>query len=173
MTIVENLAEWKREFGEGWLTHLKKTGETYWKIYARVHNRAAPSGTGIDLSRCRLMLITTSGAYLRRSQTPFDAPNKIGDYTLRLFGSDTPLADIAFSHDHYDHTAVNADPQVLLPLKHLSDMVAEGKIGELSPSVISFCGYQPDVTRVLDELLPPILAQAKAEKVDGVLLVPA
>ena len=40
---------------------------------------------------------------------------------------------------------------MLLPLRHLADMVDEGVIGELTSSVISFMGYQPDITRVIDE----------------------
>ena len=173
MNIVENLAEWKKEFGQGWLAHLRQTGETYWKIYAWPHNGAAPAGPGIDLAQSRLMFITTAGVYLRDSQEPFDAASKIGDYSIRTFSPDTPFSDLAIAHDHYDHTAVNRDPQVLLPFQHLRQMTAEGVIGELAPSVISFCGYQPDVSRVIDEMIPEILAIAQAEKVDGALLVPA
>lgn len=171
--IVENLAEWKQAYGDGWLAHLKKTGETYWKIYARPHNRTAPSGPRIDLGHSRLLFITTAGTYLRDVQEPFDAASKTGDYSIRTFPSDTPFADLAIAHDHYDHTAVNADHQVLLPFEHLHEMVAEGIIGELAPSVISFCGYQPDVARVVEELIPQILNVARAEKVNGALLVPA
>jgi hypothetical protein len=33
---------------------------------------------------------------------------------------------------------VNADPQVLLPIRHLEELVAEEQIGELTSNVISF-----------------------------------
>lgn len=171
--ILEDLSGWEAEFEAGWLAHYKETGGFNWKIYNRPRNTTAPQGSGIDLAHSRLALISTAGGYLRDDQTPFDAENDLGDYTLRLFPSSTPFEAIAYAHTHYDHTAVEADPQVLLPLRHLENMVAGGKIGELAPSVISFMGYQPDVRRVVNELIPEIMAVAKAEKIDGALLVPA
>ena len=82
-------------------------------------------------------------------------------------------AQIAFAHTHYDHTAVNADQQVLLPLGHLHDLMAAGVIGALAPDVINFMGYQPDITRLLDETIPEILTAAQAMRLDGALLVPS
>ena len=141
--------------------------------YPRPHNSPLPPTPGIDLSQSRLLFITTAGAYLPASQTPFDAPHALGDYSLRLLPSDTPFTALAYAHEHYDHTAVTADPQVLLPLHHLTNMVADGRIGELAPSFISFMGYQPDLTRVVDELIPAVLSAAGALDVQAALLVPA
>jgi hypothetical protein len=103
----------------------------------------------------------------------FDAANPLGDYTIRRFPVTTPLESVAYAHTHYDHTAVKADPQVLIPLRHLADLVDEGVIGQLAPAVISFMGYQPDVTRTVHELIPAILAAVKAEAAQAALLVPA
>ena len=120
-----------------------------------------------------MLLISSAGGYLKASQTPFDAANALGDYTIRTFPVTTPFSDLAFAHDNYDHTAVDADPQVLLPLVHLQDLVAEGVIGALDPQVISFHGYQPDVRRTVNELIPAIRERVDKEKVDAALLVPA
>ena len=173
MKVLENRDEWKQDFEQGWLAHYQNTGEFNWKIYAKIKNNPLPVGPGLDLSKSRLLFISTAGAYLADSQEPFDAPHPLGDYTIRLFPTTTAFNGLAFAHDHYDHTAVNEDPQVLLPLRHLEAMVAARQIGELAPSVISFSGYQPDATRVVDELIPAILEAAKAEKPDAALLVPA
>lgn len=173
MEILENRDQWYAAYRAGWLAHLQETGQFDWKRYVHPRNSAAPAGRGIDLTKSRLMLITSSGAYLPALQEPFDAPHPIGDYSLRLFPSDTPFAALAYAHDHYDHTAVNADPQVLVPLRHLEALVAEGEIGELSLSVISFSGYMPDATRLIDETIPQIIKAAKEEQVRAVLLVPA
>jgi len=173
MEILENRAQWLATFREGWLAHYQQTGEQNWKIYNRPKNSAAPTGKGIALSNSRLVLIVSAGGYLRDGQVPFDAPNPLGDYTMRLFPIDTPFAALASAHEHYDHTAVNADPQVLVPLGHLADLVAEGAIGELASSVISFSGYQPVVTQVLDQTIPRILQAVQAEQADAALLVPA
>ena len=173
MEIIENLEQWRIDFEQGWLVHFYETGQTDFSRYPRMRNRTAPAGPGVDLARSRLALISTAGGYLPESQEPFDAPNPLGDYTIRRFPSSTPLDIIAYAHTHYDHTAVNTDPQVLLPLRHLDKMVAAGAIGELAPSVISYMGYQPDATRTVSELIPAILEIVKAEAVDAALLAPA
>jgi len=173
MQIVENLSQWAETYEETWLAHYEATGETNFKIYERPRNQEAPGVPGIDLTQSRLLLISSAGGYLKASQSPFDAANALGDYTIRTFPITTPFSDLAFAHDHYDHTAVDDDPQVLLPLAHLDDLVAEGAIGALVPQVISFHGYQPDVRRTVHELIPTILDIVDKKKVDAVLLVPA
>ncbi len=170
--IVENLEQWQTNY-DAWLARYQQSGELIYTDYPYVRNQTAPAGSGIDLAQSRLMLISTAGGFLRGAQEPFDAANDLGDYSIRLFPADTPFAAIAFAHEHYDHTAVTADPEVLLPLNHLADMTAEGKIGALAPSVISFCGYMPDMARIINEVIPPIMAIAQAEQVEGALLVPA
>jgi len=174
MEIFEDRDQWLAKFREGWLAHWQETGQFDWKRYPHPKNREAPAGPGLDLSRSRLVLISTAGAYLPGDgQLPFDAPNPLGDYTIRLFPAATALDRLAFAHGHYDPTAVEADPQVLVPLRHLESLAAEGVIGELAPSVISFMGYQPVVTRVVDELIPAILEATDAQQADAALLVPA
>jgi hypothetical protein len=173
MEILENRAAWEAAFRAGWLAHYERTGETDFKQYHRPKNSRAPAGPGIDLGQSRLVLISSAGGYLPASQQPFDAPNPLGDYSVRLLPSSTPLTTIAYAHDHYDHTAVDADPQVLVPLAHLAALVERGAIGTLTPHVISFMGYQPDVGRTLDALIPAIRAAVQAEGAQAALLVPS
>jgi hypothetical protein len=174
MDILENLEQWQTEYEQGWLAHYRETGEMDWKRYNRPKNGTAPAGPGVDLAGSRLALISSAGGYLRESQEPFSTDRAdLGDYTIRQFPSSTPLEALAFAHVAYDHTAVNEDPQVLVPLRHLEDLVSEGVIGELAPSVISFCGWLPDVVRTVNELIPTIVEVAKAEAIDAALLVPA
>lgn len=173
MEILENRAAWEAAYQTGWLAHYQQTGQLDWKLYNRPRNSQPVSGAGINLRQRRLVLIASAGAYLRETQTPFDAPNPLGDYSVRTFPVWTEFSQIAFAHDHYDHTAVNADPQVLLPLHHLDDLVAEGNLGDLAPRVINFSGYLPDVGRVLDETIPAILHEAHAQNARAALLVPA
>lgn len=173
MEVLDDRQAWFAEYQDNWLAHYQETGETNWKIYNRPRNSEAPAGPGVTLSQSRLVLITTAGGYLRDEQEPYDAENDLGDYTMRTFPSSTAFDALAFAHTHYDHRFVDEDPQVLVPLRHLEDMVAEGVIGELAPSVISCMGYQPNVLRVLDELIPLVIGQAKKEEVDAALLVPA
>ena len=172
MEIHENHDAWVKTFQERWLAEFQKTGMCDWSIYERPRNHTPVPGKGIDLAFSRLMLISSAGAYLAGKQAPFDAANLLGDYTIRVFSPETPFDRLAYAHEHYDHSAVNADPQVLLPLGHLGAMAAEGKVGELT-AVVSFMGYQPDVSRVLDETIRAILQVARDENADAALLVPA
>lgn len=173
MDILNDRDGWYQEYQQNWLKHFYDTGETLWKIYNPPHNSSQITGKGVDLSKSKLLLISSAGGYLKDSQETFDASNLLGDYTTRIFPSDTPLDTIAFAHEHYDHTAVNADPQVLLPLRHLETLVAEGIIGEVASNVVSFMGYQPDVTRLLDETIPAIREIVVEENPQAVLLVPS
>jgi hypothetical protein len=173
MEVLEDRAGWEATFRANWLAHYQQTGQLDFKQYNRPKNSVAPAGSAINLRQSRLVLISSAGGYLSASQEPFDAANDLGDYSIRLFPATTAFEQIAYAHDHYDHTAVNADPQVLLPLQHLADMVAEGQVGSLATNVISFMGYQPDVGRVLDELIPAISAAVQAEQAQAALLVPS
>ena len=172
MEIHENHDLWATTFQERWLAEFQRTGSCNWNIYERPRNQIPIPGPGVDLASSRLMLITSAGGYAPGTHAPFDASSPLGDYTMRVFSPDTPFDRLAFAHEHYDHIAVNADPQVLLPLGHLREMIAEGKIGGLT-SVVSFMGYQPDVSRVLDETIPAILQVAHEENAEAALLVPS
>ncbi|MBA3946894.1 MAG: hypothetical protein H0X37_20320 [Herpetosiphonaceae bacterium] len=173
MEILEDRAAWEATFRAGWLAHYARTGATDFKRYNRPTNSVAPAGAGVEISHSRLVLISSAGGYLPAKQAAFDAANPFGDYTIRCFPVTTPLLDIAYAHAHYDHTAVDADAQVLLPLGHLADLVAAGVIGSLTPNMISFMGYQPDVGRLLDELIPAMRAAVRAEGAEAALLVPS
>lgn len=172
MNIVDDRDAWFAHFSEGFLAHHEATGETDFKQYRYVKNTQAPSGPGLDLASKKLLLVTSSGAYLRRSQAAFDAPNPLGDYGVRALPQSTPLDEIAFAHEHYDHRYVDEDAQAVLPLRLMETLASEGRVGALAEMVVSFHGYTPDITRVLDETIPEILGMAKAQQVDAALLVP-
>jgi len=173
MNIIDNREQWHNEFNAGWLAHFQETGEADWKLYPRIHNSPISTRPGLELSRSRLGLISTAGGYLHAHQPPFDAANPLGDYSIRTFSIDIQFSELAYAHDHFDHAAVDSDPQVLLPLEHLKDIEREGVIGTLAPDVISFMGYQPDATRVVDEMIPIIVEHTKQQGWDAALLVPS
>lgn len=170
--IMENQRAWKETFRNNWLAALDARGVTDWSIYNHPRNANVPGTPGIPLASSRLMMITSAGAYLPREHEPFDAPNLYGDYSLRTFPSSTPLDGLAYAHGHYDQRMIEADPQVGLPLRHLHEMVEQGGLGSLAPSVVSFMGYQPDSARVVEEVVPRVVEIARGEEVDAALLAP-
>ena len=172
MEILENRDQWTQAYRQGWLANLEQTGLFNWQIYPLPKNKQSPAAPGVNLSESRLIFISSAGGYLRSSQEPFDAANPTGDYTVRTFPFTTPFQDLAFAHDHYDHAMIERDPQVALPLHHLQEIVAAGRVGSMTPSVVSFMGYQPDAARVVDEVVPRVLAIAREERAGAALLAP-
>ena len=173
MEIAENLQDWYTNFTEKWLAEYEQTGKIDWKLYSYIKNESAPESAGTNLAQSRLIFITSAGAYLDSGQQAFDASNDLGDYSIREIPFDTPFNKLKYAHEHYDHASVNEDPQALLPLLLLEEMRANGTIGELAPSFISFMGYQPDIKRVVEELIPPIIDMVKRAKAATALLVPS
>ena len=172
MEILADKAAWAAHYRANWHAEAQTTGRANWKVYQHPRNELAPGAPGVDLAVSRLLFITSAGAYLPGVQEPFDAASLFGDHTMRTFPSNTPLEALAYAHDHYDHQYIAADPQAALPLGHLAELVAAGRIGALTPSVISFMGYQPDSAGMVDELVPPVVAQAKEEHAQAALLAP-
>lgn len=173
MSVIDNRDQWLAEFKAGWHKIYAETGELDWKAYNLPKNTTTVSGPAVDLSKSKLVLITSGGFYMAGEQEPFDEPDKYGRYDIRLLPADVAPETYSISHTHYNHDAVNEDRQVLLPTKYLNEMAAAGEIGEMAPQIISFMGYQPDATRVEDETIPAILAACKEMEVTAALLVPA
>lgn len=173
MSIIDNREQWLADFQAGWLKTYLETGELDWQAYNLPKNETTVSGPAVDLSKSKLVLITTGGFYVAGEQEPMDEPDMHGRYDIRLLPADMAPEAYSISHNHYNHAAVNEDRQVLLPTSHLAEMVEAGQIGEMAPYIISFMGYQPDVTRVVDETIPAVLAACQEMEVTAALLVPA
>jgi D-proline reductase (dithiol) PrdB len=173
MYIVEEFEKWTSDFQQGWMKWIKQSKLANWKLYRYVKNEVSPPSKGLDLSKAKLLLISSAGAYLPAKDKPFDASNILGDYSIRTFPMTTPFSELEYAHEHYDQSAVREDAQVLLPLKHLQFLVEEKAVGSLSDVVISFMGYQPRVNKVVKKMIPEIVALVKREQIDAVLLVPS
>ena len=173
MKIADNLEEWNEDFRSGWLKGFKQNQKINWDLYSYVKNITSIKNSGIDLSKSRLMLISSAGGYLLNREDPFDAANPLGDYSIRLLPVSTTPGEIDFAHEHYDTTAVKKDLQVLLHFEHLTMLIGQGKIGGLCETAISFMGYQPDATKVVNHMVPEIMDIVFQGKADAVLLVPS
>jgi D-proline reductase (dithiol) PrdB len=171
--LIENRAAWAEHYNKNWLEHYHMTQEIDWRRYRYSRNKKTPSGSAIKLSHSKILFITSSGAYLKDRQEPFDAANDLGDYEIRKIPASVTFGELDYTHDHYDKTQVRQDSQVLLPLRHLEDLVIEGFIGGLTEDFISFMGYQPDITKIADHLIPEILKKVKEQQPDAVFLVPS
>ncbi|HUP21135.1 MAG TPA: glycine/sarcosine/betaine reductase selenoprotein B family protein [Gemmatimonadota bacterium] len=125
---------------------------------------------GRRFSECRAAVVTTGGFHLP-DQPGFDCDR--GDPTFREIPGDVPLADLRISHTHYDTRDARADPNILLPLDRLRELVAEGALGSVAPTHYSLMGYIPQVEALVGETAPAIVRRMGREEVDLALLTPA
>jgi D-proline reductase (dithiol) PrdB len=68
---------------------------------------------------------------------------------------------------------VLADPNILLPLDRLRELVAEGTLGSVAATHYSLMGYIPQVEALVGETAPAIVRRMGREEVDLALLTPA
>lgn len=124
------------------------------------------------LSQSRVALISTGGIHLR-SQEPFDVVRPDGDWSIRPIPSDTPTADIAVRHSHYNHGDADKDVNCMFPIDRLRELAAAGFIGGLTKTFFGLMGFVPNGRHVLEETAPEVARQLSAEGADVVLLTPS
>lgn len=118
----------------------------------------------------RMAVVTTGGFHLG-DQEPFDCD--AGDPSFRPIPADVRLGELEITHTHYDTRDAREDPNILLPLDRLHELVDEGVLGSLAPTHYSMMGYVPQVRVLVEETAPRIVEGMRSEEVDFALLTPA
>jgi D-proline reductase (dithiol) PrdB len=115
----------------------------------------------------RLGLVTTAGLHLRG-----DRPFVNADTSFRVFPTDTPASDLVQSHVSigFDRTAIQRDINVVLPLDRMRELVAQGVLGGLAPSVYTFMGAQRPPYDALEASGAEVGRRLRADGVDYVFL---
>jgi D-proline reductase (dithiol) PrdB len=126
------------------------------------------------LSESRIGLVI-SACMVMHGQPPFDAEKPDNDPTMRVIpsGIDPRVLENTYPGQGFDHTGLEADPNLLVPLDRLREMAAAGEIGELAPRVVSICGHLPKPRVLIEETAPQIANVFIEDAADAVLLVPA
>lgn len=126
------------------------------------------------LANCRVALITTGGIHLP-SQRPFDMENPDGDPSYREIPGDVALDSVTITHKYYDHRDADRDINVIFPLDHLRELVAQEVLGSIAPRHFGFMGHiDQDLVEVLNrETAPDVAAKLRDDQVDFTLLTPA
>jgi hypothetical protein len=121
------------------------------------------------LSQSRLGIVTTS--FLYRDDRPSDWPEGKAKHVYALGIDDVPAK--MYTEDlSWDKDATHTDDLgTFLPIQHAKDMVADGRLGSISPR---FYGVPTDYSqRRTNEIdAPAVLELVQADEVDVVLLVP-
>ncbi len=148
-----------------------------WAKSFRVVSDASPppwSELGRPLGQARLGLVTTAGLHLA-DQPAFDMTDPAGDPSFRLIPDDAPVESLRISHDYYDHRDAEQDPNIVLPIERLHELVVQGVVGSAAPRHISFMGHvlPPHLSRLIEDTAPRAARILKEDAVDAVLLTPA
>ena len=126
------------------------------------------------LSRSRVGLVVTA-CMTMPGQPPFTAEAPGNDASMRIIPADTDPAALVntFPGQAFDHSGLEADANLLVPLDRLAQMAVQGEIGEISPRVVSLCGHLPKPQRLMAETAPQVAQLFVEDGADVVLLVPA
>ena len=76
-------------------------------------------------------------------------------------------------HLHINHEDPLADPEIALPLRGLTDLVAQGRVSSVAPRHVSVMGYQQAGLEVWRrETAPAIVELLRDQGTDGLILAP-
>jgi D-proline reductase (dithiol) PrdB len=123
------------------------------------------------LEDCRVALLSTGGFYVRGKQPAFD-PVK-NDMGFREIPKDIDVAELAVSHDYYDHVDAERDVNCVFPIERFRELEEERYIGELAPVSYTIMGRIFRRTALVNETALEIARGLEAQEVDVFFLVPA
>ena len=126
------------------------------------------------LREAKLAVVTTAGIH-HTGQPPFNMSDKDGDPSFRELDGGTLFNDFRITHDYYDHSDADRDPNVVLPLAPLQELVAEGVLGGLAKNHFAFMGHIDGrhILTLSEEQAQEVARRLTQESVDLVLLAPA
>ena len=129
------------------------------------------------LGQCTIALLSTAGI-ARKDDRPFDQEHEKrdpwwGDPSFREIRLGTTERDVRLYHLHIDPRFGEADLDVVLPMRRLSELAREGFVGQPSSTHYSIMGYILDPTVLVGETAPAIARAMRRDGVDAAALVPA
>lgn len=129
------------------------------------------------LSGCTVALLSTAGV-ARRDDRPFDLEGERrnpwwGDPTFREIPLGSTEADVDLHHLHIDRRFGREDLDVVLPMRRLAELAAEGFVGRPAAVHYAIMGYQLRPEVLERETAPALARLLAAREVDALGLVPA
>jgi len=125
------------------------------------------------LNQCRLALVSTAG-FVLPGQAPFDKSIRGGDCSFREIPNDTDVSKLVESHrsESFDHSGINADPNLGFPINRARELARRGRIGSLNRRHLSFMGSITAPGRLIQQTAPEAARWLVGDAVDVALLVP-
>jgi len=168
--IIEDIDGWRRQFDTWKQGAGSNQTNDVGSDYPFVRNRRAPFiPARRALPMLNLALISSAGAYIDGTR-PFDPT---GDATFREIPIEVGSEALRYVARGYDPAALQRDMNSEVPVERLLEFENNGIIGQLNPVFWSFCGFIPDATLVVNELVPNLLERINRYEVQAALLIPA
>ena len=128
------------------------------------------------LAETTVALMTSAGINTH-DDPPFDMERERheplwGDPSYRRIPVIATPADIDVNHLHVNTGYIKKDINVVLPINRFQTFEADGTIGALAPTAYSYYGFQMDPGVLVNETMPQVAADMKAEGVEAALLTP-
>lgn len=125
------------------------------------------------LPECRVALVSSAGLVVP-GDPPFDPDVNGGDWSWRTIPSGVDVQSLEEHHrsDAFDHSGIERDRNMGLPLDRLRELAADGAIGEVAPRHASVMGSITAPGRFTRDTVPEIVRALTADDVDVALLVP-
>ena len=118
-----------------WLVVLISELKFSLRVFARTYPwRKVDGAPGAKLrspiDRCRVALVSTAGMVVPGDE-PFDQDVRGGDFSHRVIPADADVRSLEEHHrsDAFDHSGLEADRNIVLPLDRLHELAANGEIG--------------------------------------------
>ena len=129
------------------------------------------------LAECTVALVSTAGM-ARNDDVPFDQERERrdpwwGDPSFRVIPLGTTERDVRLYHMHIDRRFGEADLDVVLPMRRLTELSQARVVGRAAPRHYSIMGYILEPTVLVAETAPAIAEQMRHDGVDAAALVPA
>ena len=125
------------------------------------------------LSECKFALVTSAGLRTANDE-PFNHSNKLGDVSFREIPNDIDVQSLIEDHksSSFDHSGVEADKNLALPIERFRELVENNTIGSLNHRHFSFMGSIINPRKLIDETAPKVAELLKQDAVDCVFLAP-
>jgi D-proline reductase (dithiol) PrdB len=125
------------------------------------------------LAESRIALVTSAGFYLP-DQPPFDRSIRGGDWSFREIPATADVHELRIGQtsDAFDHSGIEADPNLAFPLDRLRELAEAGLIGEPAARHYSIMGSLSAPGRLVARSAPEIVRRLHQDRVDAVLLTP-
>jgi D-proline reductase (dithiol) PrdB len=126
------------------------------------------------LDQCRVGLVVTA-CMTMPDQPPFQAEQPGNDASIRIVPSDIDPQELVNTYpgQNFDHSGLQADANLLIPLERLREMAFRHEIGEVTPRTVSLCGHIVKPKALIEETAPDVARMVVEDEADVVLLVPA